>query len=267
MRLLANGCGWSSPPADSWSFGDRNEDTLSGMKTRFLRLIVFIGLVCILPMAGAFPSDQVKLRLPSEEVSKFRVSRASQWLVKHIVRGTLENHSELGPLTLVAWHDPSLSPNDKNALAAYAITDSLWASQSLSLQFPGHAEEIRKSLQRLNCLQNNLHEVLFQPVRTIHHRSDDDDIVHGCLMGTFRSGDKTISVRSFRMRFDADYNIGHPALFAEHAVYQSLFHYWNGELRVGEGPPEICFCFGGESSSGDLLGSRASDSRGSCHRR
>lgn len=204
------------------------------MTTRFLTRVVFIGLVCILPMARAFPSDQVELRLSSEEGSKSRVSRASEWLVKHIVRGTLKNDSELGPLTLVAWQDASLSPNDKNALAAYAITDSLWAFRSLSLQFPGHAEEIRKSLQRLNCLQNNLHDVLFQPVRMIHHRSDDDDIVHGYLIGTFRSGDKTISVRSFRMRCDADYNVGHPALFVEHAVYQSLFHYWNGESELAK---------------------------------
>jgi hypothetical protein len=204
------------------------------MKAHFLRLVAIIGFLCILQMSRALPSDQVNLRLPIEEGSSLRVSRASKWLVKHIVRGTLENDSELGPLTLVAWHDPSLAPNDKNALAAYAITDSLWASRSLSLQFPTHSEEIRKSLQRLNCLQNNLHEVLFQPVRTIHHRSDDDDIMHGCLIGTFRSGDKTISVRSFRMRFDANYSIGHPALFAEHAVYQSLFHYWNGNLELAK---------------------------------
>ena len=65
------------------------------MKAHFLRLVAVIGFVCILPMSRALPSDQVKLRLPIEEGSKPRVSRASEWLVKHIVRGTLENDSEL----------------------------------------------------------------------------------------------------------------------------------------------------------------------------
>ncbi len=196
--------------------------------------IAVVALVCILHTSRASPDDPVRLVLPANEASRTRVSCASEWLVKHIVQGTLNNVPDLGPLTLVAWHDPSLAPNDKNALTAYAISDSLWASRALSLHYPSQSEAICKSLLKLNCLQNNLHEVLFQPVSAIHHRSDDEDIVHGCLLGTFQANCKTISVRSFRMRSDADYSIGHPSLFAEHAVYQSLFHFWNGNTDLAK---------------------------------
>jgi hypothetical protein len=161
--------------------------------------------------------------------------------VNHTVRGTLRGRSDLGPLTLVAWHDPTLSPNDKNALTAYAITDSLWASRAISLHYPVQSEEIRSSLNKLDCLHNNLHEVLFEPIRAIHHRSADDDFVHGSLIGTFHSGDKAITVRSFRMKYDADYAIGHPALFAEHTVYQSLFHYWNGNTELARNQMKAMF--------------------------
>jgi hypothetical protein len=195
---------------------------------KFVRFAI-VSLVIVLFAPRVLPDDLVRFVLPANEVSKTRVVRASDWLNKHIVEGTMSHAQDLGPMTLVAWHDPTLAPTDGNALAAYAITDSLWASRALTLQYPAQAEAIADTLQKLNCHRNNLHEVLFQPVNAIHHRSDDKDIVHGSLLGTFQVDHKTISVRSFRMRWDADYSIGHPSLFAEHAVYQSLFHFWNGK--------------------------------------
>lgn len=202
------------------------------MKT--LSRIAAFTFACILLTSHALADDLVRLVSPVTDASRVRVSRASEWLHKHIVQGTLSNAPDLGTLTLVAWHDPSLAPNDNSALVAYAITDSLWAARALSLQYATQSEAIFNSLAKLNCKQNNLHEVLFQPISAIHHRSDDDDIVHGCLLGAFQRNGKTISVRSFRMRLDADYSIGHPSLFAEHAVYQSLFHFWNGNTNLAK---------------------------------
>ena len=41
-------------------------------------------------------------------------------------------------------------------------------------------------------------------------------------------GDRTVDLRVFRQKYDAKYEVGHPLLFAEHAVYQALFEFWEG---------------------------------------
>jgi hypothetical protein len=201
------------------------------MRNQLLRFAI-IALAGLSPTSDLWGDDPVKFVAPTDEASQMRVSRASDWLVRHLVRGTLSEAPQLGPLTLVAWHDPTLAPNDSRALAAYAITDSLWASRALALHHPAHAAAMTESLSKLDCVRNNLHEVLFEPLHEIHHRSADEDIVHGRLLGTFETNGRSILVRTFRMRADAEYAKGHPALFAEHAVYQALYEFRRGEAAV-----------------------------------
>jgi hypothetical protein len=84
-------------------------------------------------------------------------------------------------------------------------------------------------LERLDCLGNSLHEVIWRPVEAIAHKPVDLDIVHGRSIGIMSSGKNTIDIRSFTMIADRDFEIGHPSLFAEHSVYQSLY-----EFRLGK---------------------------------
>jgi hypothetical protein len=67
-------------------------------------------------------------------------------------------------------------------------------------------------------------------IDSIAHKPIDPDIVHGRSLGIMSTaGDKTIDVRSFTMAADREFEMGHPALFAEHAAYQSLY-----EFRLGK---------------------------------
>jgi hypothetical protein len=194
-----------------------------------LAICAAVALTSFLHPQTVIADDSVHFLLPADRDAHDCVTRASTWLNKHVVEGTIGGGPEFGKITLIAWHDPSLPSSDHESLTAYAITDSLWASRAMSLEYPSQSKAIIQSLEKLDCHRNNLHEVLFQPIPAIHHRSDDEDIVHGYLLGTFQVNNQTISVRSFRMRYDADCSIGHPSLFAEHAVYQALFHFWRGE--------------------------------------
>lgn len=45
-------------------------------------------------------------------------------------------------------------------------------------------------------------------------------------------GDSAIDVRSFTMANDPDSSIGHPALFVEHAVYQSPFEHRESKCEL-----------------------------------
>ncbi len=213
----------------SWSLGDRRSTFMGIVMHKAAALLL---VLCVPIVKPARSDDLVTFSLQEHGRFTTHVSRASKWLVQHIAHGTLTDAAEIGPLTLVAWYDPTLSPQDKNTLAAYAITDSLWASRALSLQHPSESEAIYESLSRLDCLTNNLHEVLFQRIGRIHHRFDEKDLVHGRLIGTMKCNSKLLQVRTFRTRYDADYSIGHPALFAEHAVYQALFEFWNGNTEI-----------------------------------
>jgi len=172
-------------------------------------------------------ADLVTFRLPEDPDSKKRVTLAADWLKKHTV--SVSQPGSMAGLQVIAWKDPTLAPEDPKLLAGYVITDTLWASKALKPLDARVADDLERSIRRLGWMGNGLHDVLFHPVRRPLHRSADEDIVHGHSLGRFEiGGGNRVDVRVFRQTYDADYEIGDPHLFAEHAVYQSLFAFWLG---------------------------------------
>jgi hypothetical protein len=193
-------------------------------------LKIAIGLT-ILTLADT-PSlifGQEVLAMPKNESARVAVAEASEWLLRHVKTGSLTTDNTEKSISVIAWKDPTLNPELPEQLAGYVITDTLWASYALTLTHPKVAEELRDSLERLNCSGNSLHEVVWQPLEVIAHKPADLDIVHGRSIGVMSSGKITIDVRSFTMNTDRDFEIGHPSLFAEHSVYQALY-----EFRLGK---------------------------------
>lgn len=187
----------------------------------FLRIIVFV----LLDLWGSFANGQETLRYPDDEASKLAVNRASDWLVGHVRTGKITREGREHLISVVAWKDPTLNPELPKQLAGYAITDTLWASYALTLTNPDVAKALHDSLEKLDCLGNSLHEVIWQRTESIAHKPTDPDIVHGKSIGIILSGEETIDIRSFTVTIDRDFEVGHPLLFAEHAAYQSLYEY------------------------------------------
>jgi hypothetical protein len=183
------------------------------------------------PANVEFWRDAVSLRLPEDPVVKDRLTRSAAWLVEHIV--TIKAKDDGKPLRVIAWKDPTLEPEDPKLLAGYAITDTLWASKALKLFDPKAANELEASIQHVGCYGNGLHDVLFHPIDQLRHRPDDPDIVHGHSLGRFpAAGGTVVDLRVFRQRWDASFDLGHPALFAEHAVYAALNDFWHGRTAA-----------------------------------
>jgi hypothetical protein len=171
--------------------------------------------------------DVVSLRLPEDPVVEDRLKRSAAWLVDHIV--TIQAKDDGRPLRVVAWKDPTLEPEDPKLLAGYVITDTLWAAKALKLFDPKASNELEESTQHLGWYGNGLHDVLFHPIDRLRHRPDDPDIVHGHSLGRFPgAGGTIVDLRVARQRWDASFDLGHPALFAEHAVYAALNDFWHG---------------------------------------
>jgi len=190
-----------------------------------------ITYVWVIPLALACCSNstgQEVLKMPSDQIAREAVVEASKWLTGHVKRGSLQCNGEQINVSVIAWKDPTLAPEAPDHLAGYAITDTLWASYALTLTQPDVAKELQESLRLIDCQGNHLHEVIWQPVDSIHHKPIDADIVHGRSVGKFVAGIETIDVRSFSLANDPDFSIGHPTLFVEHAVYQALFEYREG---------------------------------------
>lgn len=185
--------------------------------------------ILILVEAPSLIMGQETLATPENAGARVAVNNASDWLLRHVQTGRLTIDNQEETISVIAWKDPTLNPELPERLAGYAITDTLWASFALTLTQPKVAEELHASLVSLDCLGNSLHEVIWRPMETIAHRPVDLDIVHGRSIGIMPSGKYTIDVRSFTMNADRDFEIGHTSLFAEHAVYQSLY-----EFRLGK---------------------------------
>ena len=114
-------------------------------------------------------------------------------------------------------------------LAGYVITDTLWAAKALKLFDPVASQELEESIQRVGWYGNGLHDVLFHPIERILHRPADEDTVHGFSLGRMPTTDgRIIDMRVFRQNYDARFDVGHPHLFAEHAIYHALFDFWQG---------------------------------------
>ena len=159
------------------------------MAISHLPIVLLSASLMLMNGVGANAEDGVLFNRPTDTESRSRVLRASTWLVDHVVRGKLHEDPELGEISIVAWHDPTLAPDDSSILAGYAITDTLWASRALTIYVPDKAKVLHASLAKLDCLRNNLHEVLFQPVAQICHRSGDLDQMHGSELGSLHRGD------------------------------------------------------------------------------
>ncbi len=161
------------------------------------------------------------------------IERCADWLSSHAVRGLLESceYADKATLSVIAWKDPTLLPEQPNVLAGYLITDTLWASVALRELRPQLSRELLSSLEKLNHTSNGLHEVLWSKVDALRHRSADFDRVHGASVGKlYLSCDRWVDLRVFNMQLDAAFTVGHPKLFAEHAAYQALFEFWHGDV-------------------------------------
>jgi hypothetical protein len=171
----------------------------------------------------------VTYRMPTDAVTRSRVTRSADWLKRHLV--TLSRPGNACPIRVIAWKDPTLEPADPGLLAGYVITDTLWAGEALRLFDPAAARAIEASNRCLGWPGNDLHDVLFHRLDKILHRSADEDIVHGFSLGRYPLDDgRTVDVRVFRQKWDATYGAGHPHLFAEHAVYRALYDFWQGRV-------------------------------------
>jgi len=176
---------------------------------------------------GTAWQDAVTYRMPGDAATKTRVTRSADWLEKHVM--PITRPGEERPLRVVAWKDPTLEPTEPKRLAGYVITDTLWSAKALKLFDPVASREMEESIQRLGWSGNGLHDVLFHPIDKILHRPADQDFVHGFSLGRFPTADgRIIDLRVFRQKYDARFDVGHPHLFAEHAVYHALFDFWQG---------------------------------------
>jgi hypothetical protein len=171
--------------------------------------------------------DAISYPIPDDPTSKCRVAHAAWWLMRHAVSITRPGAEEA--IRVIAWKDPTLAPENPKLLAGYVITDTFWAAKALKPFDVGLSREMERSIRHLGWYGNGLHDVLFHPVERMLHRSADEDFVHGHSLGCFPiDGGRSVDLRVFRQKFDADYEIGHPILFAEHAVFQAIFDFWKG---------------------------------------
>jgi hypothetical protein len=204
--------------------------------TRYLRYSAHSALLIVCSIGwddaskggnGAVWRDAVTYRMPQDATTKTRVTRAADWLKKNLL--PVSRPGDEAPLKVIAWKDPTLEGDDPKLLAGYAITDTLWAAKALKLFDPPASQAIEHDLQRIGWYGNGLHDVLFHSLDKILHRPDDLDFVHGHSLGRFPTTEgRTVDLRVFRQRFDPKYDVGHPSLFAEHAVYRALFDFWKG---------------------------------------
>jgi hypothetical protein len=177
--------------------------------------------------AGATWSDAVFYRLPEDFVLKGRVTRAAQWLKRHIFRVQPSGQGET--VAVIAWKDPTLEPEVPTLLAAYVITDTLWAAKALKPVDPVLSHEMEAGIRHLGWYGNGLHDVLFHRLDKILHCPADEDFVHGHSLGKFAvSGGETLDLRVFRQKWDPAFDVGHPIHFTEHAVYRALHDFWHG---------------------------------------
>ena len=182
----------------------------------------------------------VHYQLPAPSApDRERLERAASWLVNRIATGPLQRadaadlQSEV--ISVIAWKDPTLHPQDPGGLAGYLITDTLWAEVALRGLRPTQSEALRRTLETLEAQTNGLQEVLFGPIPQIHHRPAGEDPVHGVSIGRMLLNQQEwVDVRMFPMEHDDGFTRGHPRLFAEHTAYQALYEYWRQQRELAK---------------------------------
>jgi hypothetical protein len=214
--------------------GPTNPPLMSHRSTPWRSLRVIAMLISI--AGGALASEaeipSLTFILPDDPATQERCRQAASWIERRIHDVVVI--PDQPPIAVVAWKDPTLHPDQPRTLAGYLITDTLWAAAAIEPFYPVAARRLKEGLARLGRQTNQLHEVIFQPVGRIEHRPDDPDFVHGHSLGIFRvEGDWSIDVRVFQHRWDPAFDLGHPTLFAEHAVYRSMDDFWKGRPEAG----------------------------------
>lgn len=188
-------------------------------------------LLVVTRMLAIFPaSGPIVFNLPGDDDTRTRIVQASSWIQRHIIRVSLPNRE---PVSVVAWKDPTLDPQKTEQLVGYLITDTLWSGYALKLTAPDKSRELLEGLRELGWTKNKLHEVLFEPVDRLSHKPADEDFVHGRSLGIFPTANgSSVDLRVFSHQWNADYDVGHPLLFAEHAVYRALNDWWMGNIEI-----------------------------------
>jgi hypothetical protein len=191
---------------------------------------MWILIATVTPLLTGSPvADRIVFNLPEEKNARSRIERTSAWIERHVVQVNMPDH---GTVSVVAWKDPTLDPDKPQQLAGYLITDTLWSAYALRLTAPSKSQALLAGLKKIGWTKNKLHEVLFEPVDQLLHQPADEDFVHGHSIGIFPSTNgRTADLRVFRHQWNQDFDIGHPLLFAEHAVYRSLDDWWKGKTE------------------------------------
>ncbi len=185
---------------------------------------MIFGIACL---TAPPPTATIDWKKPADTLITQRCEKAVGWLRSHQREVTLPDGQKI---SAIAWKDPTLDADKPNQLAGYLITDTLWAAHAARPFDPELASELMNGLTRLGWTKNRLHEVLFEKVDGLWHCPDDDDFVHGHSLGVFpTSKSQSVDLRVFRHRFDANVDLGHPTLFAEHAVYRAMHEFWMGQ--------------------------------------
>ncbi len=188
---------------------------------------MMITAICITFLIGATPSESIDWRRPLDSVIDQRCERVIGWIKRHTREVTLANNQAMA---VVAWKDPTLDADKRDQLAGYLITDTLWSAHAVIPFDPAFGQHLLDGLQKIGWTQNHLHEVLFEKVDGLWHCPADDDFVHGHSLGIFSTTNAhSVDLRVFRHRFDPAFDVGHPTLFAEHAVYRALQEFWTGQ--------------------------------------
>jgi hypothetical protein len=195
-----------------------------------LLAVIHLGASHVAQAAADVWQDVVSFRLPDDPVTRMRVTRAAEWLRRHTV--WIERPGDKEATPVIAWRDPTLDPENSALLAGYVITDTLWAAKALKPIDENASREMEEGIRRLGWYGNGLHDVLFHPLDKIMHRPGDEDIVHGHSLGRFPIADgRIVDLRVFSQQWDAAFDVGHPMLFAEHAVYRGLHDFWQGRKK------------------------------------
>ena len=171
--------------------------------------------------------SRAALELPEDPIQRDQVRRAAQWLKDHLETVSMPGLSR--PIHVVAWKDPSLHTLDQNHLAGWLVTDTFWAGHALTVTDPELAGRIFDDLRTVGWYGNGLHEVLFVGRERLLHKPAAEDWLHGESLGSYPiSNDRQVDVRVLCFTWNEAFGAGHPSMFAEHAAYEALNHFWNG---------------------------------------
>ena len=172
--------------------------------------------------------DAVAYRMPDDPVTKDRVTRAADWLKSHLVSVPSAPRQVPGPGDRLERPDPRTSePEAPGGLRDHGhpvVSQGSEGDRSSRIAGDGGRDfntwDGTGTGCRTCCFTPSTRSNTALRIRIMSTASRWDD-----------SPSRTIEswiCRVFRQKWDADFSVGHPSLFAEHAVYQALFDFWQG---------------------------------------